>query len=478
MDSGDSCELHPDDSRVRQYPSGTKFSVCGWSVSDPNYCVTFGTTNVSYSCTGDNARGAGGSSGLSKGALIAIIICSIIAGLLLIALIIFLIWYCCCREEESDVKDKKMVALRHLENPDGEFGFDGVVGSMRHPLMYYPGDMEMMPNSLRSYSLAPSSRFDNIVENMESDERDQFCLEEARQRYQLRLLFNEQTELMRIAEKENDLNVTFDNDDLLPRGNAVPEMRPLEIDLDDPNTTAMTDHDMIPNDSLVECPGERVLQSSAPSTPSHQSSFSDDGVVDIDTVPERQYSPEHQPDTTIDQSPIKQNSSLPMPTFVSLPERSVSPQFGHQRTPSDENELSTTTTQRYHDEKRFLLAQEETRRTRLHNWEEEERATLMANELTARQGGKALTPLESPQTRIAAPPSRPRRSGRGSLADPSSSKGTEDEEDIHYYDAPRQPAKMPPLPARPNNNNNNNKNESEDMLAQILGVRFDGSAEL
>ncbi|KPA74278.1 putative mitochondrial hypothetical protein [Leptomonas pyrrhocoris] len=60
----------------------------------------------------------------------------------------------------------------------------------------------------------------------------------------------------------------------------------------------------------------------------------------------------------------------------------------HERHDSDDAEdgddlLSFTTTQRFHDETRFLLEQEDGRRQRLCNWEEEERAQLGQAELSA-----------------------------------------------------------------------------------------------
>ncbi|KPI87920.1 hypothetical protein ABL78_2998 [Leptomonas seymouri] len=118
---------------------------------------------------------------------------------------------------------------------------------------------------------------------------------------------------------------------------------------------------------------------------------------------------------------------------------------------NDEDLLSFTITQRFHDEKRFLLEQEEGRRQRLCNWEEEERDEIGQEEL---RGYTALPAFHSEHDES---------NEAAGLEEPTSLEGTQTsgvdpnnaaavaaaEEEEEVYHAPCKPAALPSLPPAP-----------------------------
>ncbi|EPY16589.1 hypothetical protein STCU_11122 [Strigomonas culicis] len=126
----------------------------------------------------------------------------------------------------------------------------------------------------------------------------------------------------------------------------------------------------------------------------------------------------------------------------------------------DANELSFTTTQRFHDETQYLLQQEETRRTRLRNWEGEERAALAAAAREQRPAS-AHSHVDVMRERV------------GDVGD-------DDEEGLDAYAAPRMPARLPGLPPVPRVEHTDRQrppivgaiDTSDEMMARIMGVQF------
>lgn len=141
---GETCTLTLNKERIENYPEGATFTMCAWDSNDKSYCVTLAShVNVSTDCSGNDSSK---SKHLSAGWLVFIILFSILIGLLLIGLIVFLLWYWCFHKKSGKKKQKRLVALRHVEDGGEVAELDSVSSSddqsfipqpIQNPLLYY-----------------------------------------------------------------------------------------------------------------------------------------------------------------------------------------------------------------------------------------------------------------------------------------------------------------------------------------------------
>ncbi|CBZ23702.1 conserved hypothetical protein [Leishmania mexicana MHOM/GT/2001/U1103] len=232
MASG-TCELTLDYDKVSAYPAESTYHVCVWDSADDSVCTTVSEARVSTSCT----RRGGGGRGLSRGALIVIIIGCGVAGIALLCLLFWIVWCCCCRQlaEGADSKPEKgrqLVGLREFGDEDRLVGY---VMSGRHPLLYYPSSSARMGRSVSASLGYPSISGSGCgaLDEVEDEGRDQIALQEARARYNLRLMFAERLQLLELAEKNAaadaaGMNTTYASGDSYLHGLAQPERRLVE----------------------------------------------------------------------------------------------------------------------------------------------------------------------------------------------------------------------------------------------------------
>eukprot|EP00796_Vickermania_ingenoplastis_P010131 gene10131-7090_t len=321
-----------------------------------------------------------------------------------------------------------------------------------------------------------------MVQRIEDDTRDQIALQEARERYMMCLAFKEQLERQRLKEKEEEVELGYEDDaPIKPFSSAVTrrEYVPREDEDEDQDQDEEeadpfadedhqleysegepSDHERTPyvksrqEKSLAQStvdgsPGGRSTsgyqptdhhshraspsKSSSPFRKPHASIREEEGHDDTASSSPRRpdvhevdphmsnipypvpYADEEEAPVLADSSSYTPREATPRrseePPAESLtPYRpSNAPQRGSSRNSparleaepapaihpmafdipapedlddeDDEDAMSYTTTQRYHDENRFLFEEEESRRQRLCNWEEEERAQLAQLEL-------------------------------------------------------------------------------------------------
>ncbi|TPP52501.1 hypothetical protein CGC21_10460 [Leishmania donovani] len=231
MASG-TCELTLDYDKVSAYPAGSTYHVCVWDSADDSVCTTVSEARVSTNCT----RGGGGGRGLSRGTLIAIIAAE--------------------GAYTRPEKGRQLVGFHEFGDEDRLVGY---VMSGRHPLLYYPSSSVRMDRSVSASlgypSISGSGR--SALEEVEDEGRDQIALQEARERYNLRLTFAERLQLLELAEKNAaadaaGMNTTYASGDSYLHGVAQPERGrvesilteggPRELEMDLPVSAAAPRH--------------------------------------------------------------------------------------------------------------------------------------------------------------------------------------------------------------------------------------------
>ncbi|CAC9449262.1 hypothetical_protein_-_conserved [Leishmania infantum] len=257
MASG-TCELTLDYDKVSAYPAGSTYHVCVWDSADDSVCTTVSEARVSTNCT----RGGGGGRGLSRGTLIAIIVVCVVVGTTFLCLLLWTVWCCCCRRKAAEgaytrpEKGRQLVGFHEFGDEDRLVGY---VMSGRHPLLYYPSSSVRMGRSVSASlgypSISGSGR--SALEEVEDEGRDQIALQEARERYNLRLTFAERLQLLKLAEKNAaadaaGMNTTYASGDSYLHGVAQPERGrvesilteggPRELEMDLPVSAAAPRH--------------------------------------------------------------------------------------------------------------------------------------------------------------------------------------------------------------------------------------------
>lgn len=271
-----------------------------------------------------------------------------------------------------------------------------------------------------------------MVQRIEDDGRDQLALEEAKERYIMCLHFKEQLERQRLKEKEAEVELGYEDDIPIVPSTGYSRRRDRGVSDDDhqleyieetpekvsyPPEEARTpqvhtdgEHDMHQSINR-EVPLSGHLSSRTYSPTAVSPDFSEIPAGSQSPPPATSsrgmVEPAHRPNVHEVDSYLAPNP-MPLPyadeeeaAYVGSPaERSPSFQRGpsdhlvshvplavfdpatrDDDDDSDYDAMSYTTTQRYHDENRFLCEEEESRRQRLCNWEEEERAQLAQLEL-------------------------------------------------------------------------------------------------
>ncbi|KEG09218.1 hypothetical protein DQ04_05591010 [Trypanosoma grayi] len=329
---GDQCSLTMDREMLKDIPSTTSLSVCAIDGSDGSYCTTLGHVRPSAQPCGDASGVSGGK--LTEGTLIAIIVLVVILGLLLILLVIWLIIYCNQKKKAQLILQKDPVfSLDGDSNPltvysasvgDGSQPRSGpfllglgrggrAAGDSQRTITLATTTENTVRRSPSSEGTTDSMRW-SLWEGIECDDRDQIALNEARDRYNMRVAFLEGIERLRIAEKERDLEYEFSDADEIP---------PLEMQ-----------ETMFTAVRVPSAPGEEASTAPVPA-----------------------------PAEIIIQEPEVTVGNMQQVLFNSPGARSLS---------SSADQMSYTTTQRFYDDRRFTLENEAVRRQRIVNWEDEE----------------------------------------------------------------------------------------------------------
>ncbi|EKF28031.1 hypothetical protein MOQ_008233 [Trypanosoma cruzi marinkellei] len=214
------CTLRMDPKMLDDDPPQTEYSVCAWDSQDTSYCSSLGRVKVSIDPCSAEISTTG--SPMSEELLILIIVLSVLVGVLLI---IFLMCVA-IRFFRTKERKKREVVLAypqllgqelnpltiyssptvsplpmHEEQSLGAENRDRFTASSQTPISVGTSVDRAMAQSpvgagLRGVTLI------NVWESMESDERDQVALQEARDRYNFRRAFTEGIERMCLEEKE------------------------------------------------------------------------------------------------------------------------------------------------------------------------------------------------------------------------------------------------------------------------------------
>ncbi|AAZ12865.1 hypothetical protein, conserved [Trypanosoma brucei brucei TREU927] len=332
------CKLRMNHNKIRDYPAGTEFSVCAWDLTDNTYCVTLGNVKASGDICGGSAWGP-----LGMGAVIAIIVAAVLLFLLLLLLAVCFLRRCCSKEKEERqlvVADKMQLDNLDMScisgtSPDPEY-----LESGNNPLLlgFYSGDGSPNTNTTaRTMIDGMTSGVDDFawggdfpgradwtsVEEQECDDRDQIALQEARDRYNMALVFTDGIERIRVDAKELELQFDYSGEFSMyegPTGRGV-NVNPIPV-------TVPADHPDLLNAIYMRRASQRRRL---------QSQTREEIEVSVhDTMSE-------------------------MSTDVHDTSRLTSYDM-----------MSYTTTQHFYEESTFMLESEAGRRMRLVNWEEEE----------------------------------------------------------------------------------------------------------
>ncbi|KAF8289272.1 hypothetical protein TcBrA4_0001410 [Trypanosoma cruzi] len=224
------CTLRMDPKMLDDDPPQTEYSVCAWDSQDASYCSNLGRVKVSTdSCTSD--IGTSGSP-MSEELLILIIVLSVLVGVLLIVFLIC-VTVRFCRMKEKKKREVVLAYPQMLEqelNPLTIYGSttvsplpmhedqslgaangDRFTGSSQTPISVGTSVDRAMGQSPVGVGLRGVTLM-NVWESIESDERDQVALQEARDRYNYRLAFTEGIERMSLEEKEQAVPFELSSD--------------------------------------------------------------------------------------------------------------------------------------------------------------------------------------------------------------------------------------------------------------------------
>ncbi|KAH9599957.1 hypothetical protein LSM04_004866 [Trypanosoma melophagium] len=418
------CTLTMDTRRLNAFPIATDFSVCGVDSTDTSYCPTLGRVRVDEEiCAGDVV--VGGKHSIATGARIAIGILAALLALLIIALIIWLVLR--CRRKRKHKKDKHAIGPAAV-NP---FLLEGPVMLELRGTSAAQRTITITPSTDRtSLSASPPATDMRLWEDGESDARDQLALQEARDRYHMRLIFTEGLERLRVAAKERDLLFELSGDDEGVDENGA------RVDYNKSNTNR-------------EAPVAVGLVASAPPTEDFDPLYVPHPPVEV-------------PLTGTGSNPIAVAGVVLRDGHISS---SPSPR-NPRATPSPASSIGTlsyTTTQRFHDERRYTLENEAVRRQRILNWEEEEWHGLVDSEFTS------YVRLQQSMEKSPAPPAPdvvvlPFASAFTEVEVGNNNRQEEEGED-DIYDAPDIPVQMVKY-----NNNSNNIHDNGATTAVVINA--------
>ncbi|RNF18075.1 uncharacterized protein Tco025E_04713 [Trypanosoma conorhini] len=350
-DSDNTCRLQLDAALVKDYPSNEEFSVCALHAGDASYCTTLGTVQASNEGCFEGTTTTGTT--LSTSMLIAIIVLCVIFGLLLLVLLLCLLLR--CRNREQDKERDTYLAYPQLHG--SETNPLTICTSSTSPPRAPKESLFLATRGSHSFGVsqnnfAGSSATDTILlqaaaaaatatgarevtrrsmlEGLEEGERDQVRLEEARDRYNLRLACAEEQERVRVAAKEQEFNFEYS-------GNWT-------------------------NPFAASGGGDDLAEGPAPSAPKPE---------ELDTFTDTEDGPEPGPRDGYLTSVVELAPALA--PFQHDPYLPVDPTT---------NSMGYTTTQRFHEEWRFLFEAEGVRRQRIFNYAEEEWQNLIDAEFS------------------------------------------------------------------------------------------------
>ncbi|ORC86596.1 uncharacterized protein TM35_000271860 [Trypanosoma theileri] len=406
------CALSMDPRRLNAFPPSTNFAVCAVDTADMSYCATLGQVRADEKKCSDEASST---QSLATGTRIAIGILSAVLALLIIAAIVWLVLRCRRTKKDNEKHAIGPAAMNPLmvEGP--------LMLNLRGTSEDYR-TITISPSTDRAtHSLSPPGIDMRLWEEGEHDIRDQLALQEARDRYHMRLVFTEGLERLRVAEKERDLLFELSGDD---EGEDERNGNCFSYNNNKDDYNSNSDY----SSRVAPIAVGRVA--SAPPAEELNHTYLPHPPVEIPINGTSGAAVRAVAGVVVEEGPLSPSPVPHNPHDASSPGSS----FGT---------ISYTTTQRFHDECRFTLENEAVRRQRILNWEEEELHTIIDNEFNdyVRLQQSLAPPPPPPVSEVVVLPFTAAFTEVAVANDDHPEEQEEDDED-DIYDAPDIPAPL------------------------------------